>query len=133
MPSRTPVPTTPRASRRRPRTRVAREAPEASAAAGAGRRAAKTRAVTIASAAAPAGTALTPRGAWPEMPRASRPPATTSAPRKTAYCRTRKLSSVLVAPRVPRPARRRLQSVRAAPPTPAVGSSRVAPAPPSVM
>ena len=44
----------------------------------------------------------------------------------------RKPSSVRVAPREPSPARRSAHSVIAAPPTPAVGSSRVAAAPPSV-
>ena len=44
----------------------------------------------------------------------------------------RKPSSVRVAPREPRPERRSAQRVSAAPPTPAVGSSRVAAAPPSV-
>ena len=45
---------------------------------------------------------------------------------------TRKANSVRVAPRVPRPVRRSAHSVSAAPPTPAVGSRRVAAAPPSV-
>ena len=44
----------------------------------------------------------------------------------------RKPSSVRVAAREPRPAFRSAHSVIAAPPTPAVGRSRVAAAPPSV-
>jgi hypothetical protein len=46
---------------------------------------------------------------------------------------TRKVSNVEAAPRVPSPERRSAHSVIAAPPTPAVGSSRVAAAPPSVI
>jgi hypothetical protein len=64
---------------------------------------------------------------------ASTVPVTAIEPRKIEYMSTKKVSSVRVAPRVPSPARRSAHRVRAAPPAPAVGSRRVAAAPPSVI
>ena len=60
------------------------------------------------------------RAARPRPPAASRSRRPT--PKKIEYTSTRNVSSVRVAPRVPRPERRSAHRVRAAPPAPAVGS-----------
>ena len=99
----------------------------------AGRTAVKASAQAMATTAPSAGSAVSSSGPSPgARPSESSPPATAMEPRKTEYSSTRKASSVRVAVRASSPARRKAQIVSAAPPTPPVGSRRVAAAPPRV-